>query len=785
MPSDRAASQNFVKPGHWLTASQSLRSNIVDTRGELRTELTVRPSAFAEKTAQDTSAQRAFAGARPVVLPKGQMRRFDVRLLAQIPSQSRGDLVRLSSRYTPSHSTAGIDTAEQRCRVLAPEEFLVVVLTQAPERFARLQTSDWVRPFHDPLAVTQPSQHYRIVFPSDEGLLPLPATMLDWTYVAAVVWDDISADSLTPSQLQAVEDWIHFGGRLIVNGPDGADSLRSSSLASRLPIGVTGNTELDLDAATNMMEAWSVAGDDSTARQIDLLRGLSTRVAAGGDLHRDANPVVGTGDLLATRELGRGAICQSRFDLASGWLANWKSFDSFFNAAILVRPSREFVNSDTKVSDIGATESDDGYPVVISRFRDSGLAESQLPALNSSFRLLSRDAVLAVEEQSTEDSAATEQKPSEADDSFVDLEAAVDASSNVVDAPSPLDLTRVDPVSGVSGWSESSDVMVQVSRLLRSESGIAIPESTLVIRSLGMYLFVLVVLNYVVFRLLGRLEYAWLAAPVIALIGAALVAREAQLDIGFARSQTELSLLELPANYSRGHLTRGIAIYNSLSTQYEVQFNHTDAIAAPVKTSDERWKSDPLVFETAAGEGPRLLGMNVGSNQVRMLHTEEIIDVGGTVRRESDYLVNETDFDLVDLIVVERSTTGQRSLATVATCAAGGRTALRFRDDHELRVSEMPMQTQDLIQRLIDKGSMEPGASRIVARIDDKIAGMTILPQASQYRGQTILVAHLGYGRNRYQSITRPTPDVNLVESLLKDRPSDLEPAEAMMKDEP
>ncbi len=794
LPSDRNPSQNYVKPGHWFTASQSLRSNKIDARGELQTELKVAADSDATNPSRDSRVTRSLVSSRPAVLPKSQMRRFDIRVQTPSLGGTIGNRMRLSSRFTAA--TLSIDTPQQPCSVLAAEEYFVVVLARASERFARLQTGDWVRPFHDPLAATRPSQHYRMLFPSDEGLLAIPATMLDYTHTAVLIWDDIPADSLTPGQLQAIRDWIHFGGRLIVNGPDAADALSSSSLASLLPIESGGNIELDLDAVSGMLAAWAVSDDDSTPRQIERVRGSATRVAVGGDLRGDAFAVVGTHELVATRRVGRGLICQTRFDFASGWLANWKSLDSFLNAAILARPSREFVNSETRVNDLGGSNSEASFPLVIQRFANRQIRDADLPAINTSLRLLARDAVLAL--PGIGDTGQTPGPPdtSPPSDEFADPTGSIDGAAAGNEPTVARSLTRIDPVSGVGGWTDSSDVMAIVAQVLRSESGIEIPKSSLVIRSLGIYLLLLVPVNYVVFRLLGRLEYAWLAAPVIAILGAIWVAREAQLDIGFARSQTELAVLELPANYTRGHLTRGVAIYNSLSTQYDVLFDHSDAVAALLSSADDDIANRGVVFETASGDGPMLLGVNVGSNQVRMLHSEEIVDVGGVIRRQGDSLINETAYDLADVLVVERTTQSDATVAIVSSCAAGGRVPLRFRGSGDVMVSsELPMQTQRLIERLIATESLTIGSSRIVARIEQSIPGMTIVPAASQRNFQTVLVAHLNYGLgdsspspsqvSTATSARMPTPDVNLVGSLLKDRPSDLEATDGLMRDEP
>ncbi len=163
-------------------------------------------------------------------------------------------------------------------------------------------------------------------------------------------------------------------------------------------------------------------------------------------------------------------------------------------------------------------------------------------------------------------------------------------------------LTYVDAVTGISGWSDNSDTINLCRDILKAESGIEIPDSSLVFRSLGWYLLILVPINYLIFRLMGRLEYAWLAVPVIAVGGAIWVARAARLDIGFARSQTELAVLELPANYSRGHLTRIIAIYNSLSSRYDIDFKTIDG--AP-RLSTSTWRQPKPMIACSRPRSPK------------------------------------------------------------------------------------------------------------------------------------------------------------------------------------
>ena len=358
-------------------------------------------------------------------------------------------------------------------------------------------------------------------------------------------------------------------------------------------------------------------------------------------------------------------------------------------------------------------------------------------AINTRFRLNSRDAILKSNIQG---------------DQTAKLSSSIDK------------LTYVDAVTGIGGWSDNSDTVSVCRQILKDESGIEIPDSSLVVRSLGWYLVILVPVNYLVFRLMGRLEYAWLTVPVIALGGAIWVAREARLDIGFARSQMELAVLEMPENYSRGHLTRVVAIYNSLSDRYEIQFESLDGAAAPVADFVDESEDDNSVFKVSFEAGPALSGLTVDSNKAKMVHTEEMIDIGGGFRRQGDNLINNSQYELLDTYVVENDGSGGTRIALVGACPPGSSTALRFKTMKAPAVSdELPMQTARLIRRLAAPAATPRGSSRMVGRIDQSLPGMAITPASNQSTAQTIVLAHLGY-----RDLPEPRPDTNLLSQFKK-----------------
>ena len=107
-----------------------------------------------------------------------------------------------------------------------------------------------------------------------------------------------------------------------------------------------------------------------------------------------------------------------------------------------------------------------------------------------------------------------------------------------------------------------------------------------------------------------------------ALAGTLAVVRQAQLDIGFVRSQTEIGMLELQGDLPRGHLSRYTAIYSSLSSIYDLEFDNESSVATPFPR-DDKWS--PAIgdsIETVAFEKydqPRLRGVAVSSATTQMI----------------------------------------------------------------------------------------------------------------------------------------------------------------------
>src|SRR5207244_2679372 len=73
---------------------------------------------------------------------------------------------------------------------------------------------------------------------------------------------------------------------------------------------------------------------------------------------------------------------------------------------------------------------------------------------------------------------------------------------------------------GVAAWDDSSAVSEIARETLKKAAEITVPNRSFVVWVMAVYALVLVPLNWAFFRLLGRVEWAWIAAPFISVAAA-------------------------------------------------------------------------------------------------------------------------------------------------------------------------------------------------------------------------------------------------------------------------
>ena len=729
----------LVKPGHWTPTLQTMQANRQDFVGQ---------SSFAliDQQNQPVPLEHtgfSFAFTRPVVLAQGRAKQIEGLLL--VPEQTRATRVRatLVNRDTGSQ----VHQIAPRLVALPSYQYYVVVLAREATRYAFLRVTDTVRAPWEEEFDEASAAHYRVVLADATKRLPLPDSALTWSSIAYLVWDEVDPTRLSAEQQNALLDWLHWGGRLIVSGPDSLDTLRGSFLDDLLPAESGGQRQITADDLRRWAAYWSPSetGDKDQERWV-----LAPGAPWSGvrlEPRAEARELAGGGQLFYERDVGRGSIVVSAMQLAERALINWPGYDGFLNGALWRRPRRRF-----------AAGPYGGVRVDWADFSDRRIDAH----FTTGWRLFARD-------------AATQ----------ANVRPVAAGAAGSLGGPNAQVRPAVDRPGGLGAWSESSPLAAASRASLREAAGVRVVGAGFVLGALAVYLVVLVPLNWMVFHALERVEWAWVAAPVIAVLGTIAVVRQAQLDIGFVRSHTEVALLELQGAYPRGILSRYTALYTSLSTSYDLTFDDPTAVAAPFAVDDQmREILSNVVLEKQ--RTARLRGLEVSSASTKMVHSEQLFSLQGPLRlgtssRGHLQVENRSGYDLREAAVVRRRFDKQGQ-AVFDGCWIGplrnGNSAVlgfapvrlakeRLLFESQRRQSDVDCAAEPFnVDTLLELAFQFPGDDdpfyakreeiRLVASIDDLLPGVEIRPAASQTQAVTIVLAHLQYGNP-----PRPRPDVN------------------------
>jgi hypothetical protein len=732
----QASVVRYVKVGHWTSAALEMKANNEDFVGG---ELEAAVINSQQQPVELPHMPYYLEVSRPATLPKGQTRHLEMTFF--VPQIDNAPL--LQTELLRGGSTV-INLDPEILNPMPAHQYYFVVLSSTADRYKFL---DRLASLGAPVPDAGP--YYRVVRPVVMGRVPLPAYSLTWTSTAYVLWDGVSPDVMSLEQQNALLDWLHWGGQLVISAPVTLDLLRSSFLKDYLPATSTDTDELSAEDLRPLSDHWTVA-DGQRADGLQMVKPWAGVKLAP---RNGARYVPGCNEFVVEGQVGRGRIVVTAFSLYERELTSWPSFDNFFNACILRRPARTFGPG----GDFGQ---------VTMNWTDH--AGRQLdPQFTSSLRYFSRDLPWPA------------RPPAKAD---AERKGAVAASTTAA-TPTPPQAQLAQPLQwqnmpeqlgptavrepGIGGWSDFNSVSSAARDSLRQAAGIEIPKAAFVIAVLAVYLVVLVPLNWTIFKTIGHVEWAWIAAPIISIACALAVIKLAQLDIGFARSQREIAVVEMQSGYSRAHVTRFMALYTSLSTGYDIHFEDPGAVVLPFPVDDS---PDSLRNRTRStvyfrrDQDVSLSGFNVLSNSTAMVHSEEMADMGGSVSLVSGTgrpgVMNNTQFALAGAGAVRRSADGRLETAWLGTLHPGEGKPLTFnpasQDDSLLREwTSLP--SDDItgaadaasLQRLLDLARdpslLPPGEIRLIAWLNEQVPGVRVVPAAAQVRHATLLVVNLGY----------------------------------------
>ncbi len=769
-PNNLEMVESAYKPGHWTSATLEILANKEDFHGALITT-----------PAPLDNMPYNLATSRPVTLAKKQKKAVEVTLYVP-PMLAKGERFGMQLLAGGEREVGGTGLVFTK---IPAHQFYFVVLSRDAERYAFLNELDSVQPPAGNLISSGGERYYKVLMPKIEQRVPLSTNPLCWTPIAYVLWDDLHPEKLTPEQQQAMLDWIHWGGQLIISGPGTLADLKSSLIAPYLPADGGEPWKITAETLADMDDYWT-------------LRGPSLRPASAWSGQQlvprpEARVLIDSseGPLLVERRLGQGRIVLSAFRLGQRELQDWKSFDGFFNACLLRRGPRQFSlsdNAEVRVAWVPEADLPAAPPLERvdrtgrrSRNNDDPTAHDRLnPFLVSSVRFFTRDTDVPKPELNASyrvhhKAAEMEREPE------IDPAQAVKLAAQALQQALAGEYIEEDVIgSGVAGWKDGNAV-AQLARDALS-GGIMIPDAGFILGVLTAYLLVLVPLNFLVFRLAGHVEWAWLAVPIITIGFAVAVVRLAQLDVGFVRTKSEVGVVEVQAGYPRAHVTRYTSLYTSLSTTYDLRFQDPSALVQPLPTSrllkvQDRTDVHFLRDQPAGSGGEKypvgLAGFDISSNSQAMLHSEHMLDLGGSIvlrTRPSGVreVVNNTQMELQDAAVI-----GPDGVAWIGKLGRGAGAALLFREaQQDLSIPAVAdpnaagANTQDIwvperektaatarrfgpevlsIRQLVRLAqNLTPlGEIRLVAWTTEEIPGLLIEPAASQARHANVVIARL------------------------------------------
>ncbi|MFI5455733.1 MAG: hypothetical protein ACHRXM_09815 [Isosphaerales bacterium] len=759
----------YAKANHWTTLSFELRANDDDYKGSLQTDpvmlLGLPQEVIFRCDARLLKEQRARRGLQMMVPASN----------GQVPKEWSVALLRPGALRPDATWQATLST-------LPPHQMLVLVLSKdATNKFAA-----WGR-----MAATIPSEverdggdveklrYYRLVLPMDSDKPALSSHPLTWTTISHVIWDGYAPDSLSVSQQEAMLDWLHWGGQLIVSGGAGQPyslySEPSCFLAKYLPADAAGETvPLSQEDLLPLSKSYpppryrpnaedqpqqslpkTVEGARQYARnyqgpvpirpapkrpvQLSVLRarpGASTISLGEASTH-----------LLAVEgRVGRGRITMLALNPNEEALLAWPGLDTLIRRVILRRPEEP----------IGDWSGADGY------LNQPARGRLLAPDL-SWYRIASRD--------TGSDTGLPTALKSSAETGRV--------SQNERGNNQEAEEAYLNQLQGVADWRDSARLPRLSRDLLEQASGITIPSSQFVLKVILAYLLAVVPLNWLICRfVLNRREWAWVVVPVVALCFAAGVERLAARDIGYDTASDEIDLLEIQGDYPRAHLTRLASLYTTGGSRFAISYpKHPTALALPLDNGRSIRGEEISTATFQSSPVPALTDFLVQPRSLSMFRAEQMLTLMGAIRLEGEgsdrRLVNESEFDLRDAILIDSGgtvETDERWLGAIkagASVTVGGTAGQAPPARVDFGPGPDPNPFLEALRASWEPRPENQGELRLVAWVAAPIGGQVIVPAIDRRRGFTAVLVHLRSGSppspdgRRYNLLARGSPAVD------------------------
>ncbi len=743
---------SILKPGHWYQANQKLKANYSDE--SLTATLSVMNREKLKVAFAPSQASIDFT--RNVTLAVGQEKNIQLKFFQPEVPVTGDEPTKTPSSLRLLYSQRGNGTPVQEgdspCNVFAGYQYNFVSLSRDPSRYTFWRGLDCIIwPSKQRATDERIAPHHIIDLNEDEIASQFPNRLYAMTSISHFVINDSSVSIMTTDQQQALQDWLYFGGTIILNGPEAIGGIETSIMKEFSPMLRTANSLVSDDEIVSLNNTWSVQqilGERLLLAPDKPIPKLSGELAVGAQWVKTMGPKgesMSLDGLVAEKLVGQGRVVMTTFPMTDNAFLRWPSYSSFIHNAILRKPHRSPSSGD---------DADTKFAVEYE-------GTEQNPLHSTRLRLWARDL-----DDSTMRKLATSRKQKAEEQTYVD------ASTEFVKSKR----------TSLGAWNPQSTVLVNARQCLQESSGITVPKINTIIKLLLGYLIVLVPLNWLFFRLFGRVELAWAAAPVIALAGAFFVARSVQLDVGFSRSQTSYGFLELHNGYSRGMLSSYTALYTSLSTNYRAVYEQDTGVVLPFTSTsgDKRSRSSigKINYWYADDAGAGMQSVPVLSNTTGLFQAEEMMNFAGKLTAEFDSdmaaveIKNGLGFSIKDAGIVGVDSQGMLVSGWLGTTDDGvskrceleiRETDNRWRPEWDrnpilarptyMRAEDGTLWTeQDLqdelylgpmLEDLTKKYPLTRGEFIAIGWTDQPLGELSITPVAKQKKQRTVVLLHL------------------------------------------
>ena len=271
------------------------------------------------------------------------------------------------------------ETWKASLKYLDPHQMLIPVLTRGSNdgysSWSRFQAFTPTSIDPNDFTASERQRYYRLVLPQEPDRPLLSPHPLTWTTISHVIWDGMAPETLSAAQQQAMLDWLHWGGQLILVG--GATPafglLRDSFLEPYLPADPSGESALlgenelkGLSVAypapvryTESLDVVAVPSSDDEANER-----FGRRYRAPEPIHPATNRPVyvaglkprpgavviplddSSGRFLGVElRVGRGRVLMLTVNLTDTALATWPGLDTLVRRVVLRRPEEHVDHS--------------------------------------------------------------------------------------------------------------------------------------------------------------------------------------------------------------------------------------------------------------------------------------------------------------------------------------------------------------------------------------------------------------------------------------------------------